>query len=412
MDRWLQHAKRAAEMGFNWLYVNSLHYPGFSGSLYAVKEYDRINPLFLPEGVTGDGLSHLASTLVKLRELGLRPMMDLVINHTSKDCPLVTEHPEWYVRDEAGNVVSPSAMDPADSRRRTVWGDLAEMDNHHSSDRQGLWDFWADLVRRFLKLGFEGFRCDAAYKVPAGLWRTLVEVARETNPEVRFFAETLGASFEEVHALGDAGLDFLFNSSKWWALDQPWCLEQHAQFAKIAPSVAFPESHDTPRLAEETGGNEAVQRGRYAFAAVFSAGLMMPMGYEYGMRNPLNVVTTTPEDWEPPAMDLTRFVQRVNRLKIESPLLCGEGTLEATTPLSAPSLVLRRTSHAAPGSEGWILINKSWSEGAQIDLGFLVRGATSHRLRFLCRDDSLAAVVPKEGQVTLRPAEVVMLLPQ
>jgi glycosidase len=28
-------------------------------------------------------------------------MMDLVVNHTSKDSPLIDEHPEWFVRDRA-----------------------------------------------------------------------------------------------------------------------------------------------------------------------------------------------------------------------------------------------------------------------------------------------------------------------
>ncbi len=50
--RWPEHAARAAEMGFNWLYLNPWHYPGFSGSLYAVKEYGRLNPLFLPPAPT------------------------------------------------------------------------------------------------------------------------------------------------------------------------------------------------------------------------------------------------------------------------------------------------------------------------------------------------------------------------
>jgi starch synthase (maltosyl-transferring) len=412
MDRWAGHARRAAGMGFNWLYVNSLHYPGFSGSLYAVKEYYRINPLFLPHAVADNGLSTLEATLAELRALGLRPVMDLVINHTSKDCPLVREHPEWYVRDTAGGVVSPSAMDPADSRRRTVWGDLAEMDNHGSADRQGLWEFWGELVRRFLTLGFEGFRCDAAYKVPAELWRYLIEVGRATKPEVRFFAETLGASLDEVHRLADAGLDFFFNSSKWWAFDQPWCLEQHAQFNALAPSISFPESHDTPRLAQETGGNQAVQRGRYAFAAAFSAGLMMTMGYEYGLRKPLNVVATTPDDWDDTAMDLTRFVERVNRLKLGCPLLQGEGELEAVSPLDASTLVLRRASAKAAGDQGWILINKSWSEPGQVDLSGVAGVKPSHQLVAPCRDTAKASVKPAAGRVELGPAEVMLLLPR
>ena len=67
---------------------------------------------------------------------------------------------------------------------------------------------------------------------------------------------------------------------------------------RVAPSISFPESHDTARLAAETGGDEAVQRQRYAFAAAFSAGVMMPIGYEFGFRRQVNVVETMPSDWE------------------------------------------------------------------------------------------------------------------
>ena len=77
------------------------------------------------------------------------------------------------------------------------------------------------------------------------------------------------------------------------------------RFRAIAPSIAFPESHDTERLAEENGGDERVSRLRYLFAAAFSSGLMLTMGYEYGFRRKLNVVTTRPEDWETPGFDLS-----------------------------------------------------------------------------------------------------------
>ena len=43
---WRRHLPRIAELGFDWVYVNPFHYPGFSGSLYAVKDYYRLNPLF------------------------------------------------------------------------------------------------------------------------------------------------------------------------------------------------------------------------------------------------------------------------------------------------------------------------------------------------------------------------------
>lgn len=42
MGRWSAHAGRAREMGFNWLFLNPIQYPGFSGSLYAVKDLYRL----------------------------------------------------------------------------------------------------------------------------------------------------------------------------------------------------------------------------------------------------------------------------------------------------------------------------------------------------------------------------------
>src|SRR3981081_1356853 len=43
---WTAQLPRIAAMAFNAVYVNPFHYPGFSGSLYAVKDYYRLNPRF------------------------------------------------------------------------------------------------------------------------------------------------------------------------------------------------------------------------------------------------------------------------------------------------------------------------------------------------------------------------------
>jgi starch synthase (maltosyl-transferring) len=400
-------------MGFNWLYINSVHYPGFSGSLYAVKHYYRVNPEFLSPDTDRDGLATLERTLHEFHNLGLWPMMDLVINHTSRDCPLIHEHPAWYVHDERGKIVSPSARDPDHPERVTVWGDLAEIDNEGSSDRESLWAYWAELVRRYLRLGFKGFRCDAAYKIPAELWRHLVGEAMSVDPEAMFFAETLGCTEEEAMALHDAGLHYFFNSSKWWDFEQPWCLEQHEKFGRIAPSISFPESHDTTRLAADTGGDEAMQRQRYAFAAFFSAGLMMPIGYEFGFRKKLDVVFTRPMDWEMRHFDLRRFIKKVNRLKMEQPLLHGEGNLRISKS-GADVLILERRTEQAVGQVGWALVNKTPDKPVPVVLNVLNGIAATkpwHQLHRICRDES-----PSSGELlsarglVLHPAEVVLLL--
>ena len=37
--QWTTHLPRIAAMEFNAVYINPFHYTGFSGSLYAVKDY-------------------------------------------------------------------------------------------------------------------------------------------------------------------------------------------------------------------------------------------------------------------------------------------------------------------------------------------------------------------------------------
>ena len=410
MSDWIAHASRAAGMSFNWLYINSIHYPGFSGSLYAVKYHYRINPVFLPANSSGDGLKFLEQTLRKFQDMGLWPMMDLVINHTSRDCPLVREHPDWYVHDEHGEIASPFAGHLDDPEKITVWGDLAEINNDGSSDKANLWSYWAEMIRCYLQLGFKGFRCDAAYKIPAELWNYLIMEASAIDPEVLFFAETLGCAEGEALALRDAGLHYFFNSSKWWDFEQPWCLEQHEEFGKIAPSISFPETHDTTRLAADTGGNELVQRQRYAFAAVFSAGLMMPIGYEFGFQKKIDVVTTCPADWETPAFDLMNFIKSVNKFKLELPLLHGEGYIHVARN-DADVLILERRAEEAPGQRGLVLVNKRWTGSLPVALDGMVDIKSRHRLYRLCYDDAFLSGESFLGQtIMLDPAEVVLLL--
>lgn len=317
-------------MGFDWVYLNPFHYPGFSGSLYAVKDPMRLHPLF--EDAPGDDASALLSGFAEeARRHGLGVMMDLVINHTSKDSLLAESHPEWFRHEADGSLYSPRAFDvndPDDPAKATVWGDLAEIDYGERPERWALVEYWKGLVRHFAGLGIRGFRCDAAYKVPAAVWAEVIAAGREAGSSLLFAAETLGCRTEEVAALGRAGFDCLFNSSKWWDFRAPWLLEQYEAFRHIAPSISFPESHDTPRLVSEIPAGtdpERIYRQRYLLAAVFASGVMMPIGFEYGFAKPLNVVATRPEDWESPRFDLSGFIAGVNRMKASVKVLNWEG---------------------------------------------------------------------------------------
>ena len=123
-------------------------------------------------------------------------------------------------------------------------------------------------------------------------------------------------------ALADAGFDYLFNSVKWWDFESPWLLDQYEKFRHIAPSIGFPGK---PRHRAAGRPNcwppgfpeaeiEARYRQAYAFAAAFSTGVMMPMGFEFGWSRRLDVVPNG-EDETPSrsASICSAFIAEVNR---------------------------------------------------------------------------------------------------
>ncbi|MBC7950833.1 MAG: DUF3416 domain-containing protein [Rhodospirillaceae bacterium] len=363
--QWGDELPRIARMGFDWVYLNPFHYPGFSGSLYAVKDYHRLHPL-MDDGRPADQQLH--DFVDQAQDYGLKVMMDLVINHTSKDAILVDEHPEWYARTPEGALKSPGAVAPDDPTKFTEWGDLAEIDYGRPDLHPALIDHWGVLVRHYAALGFVGFRCDAAYQVPAEVWAAIIAPSRAEFPHLHFAAETLGCTTEQIAALHRAGFDTLFNSSKWWDFHQPWLLEQYDLLRAIAPSIAFPESHDTVRVAAEANGDpEDWAKLKALFAAFFSAGWMMPMGYEWGYRAKLDVVSTRPTDRETAQYDISAFVAGLNQIKAETAALNTEGPQRLLTPPEWSVVVLLRQTPEL-GQAALAVLNTDASHVNQVDV--------------------------------------------
>ncbi len=310
MTGWAGHFDRAAGMAFNWIFLNPVQKPGRSGSLYSIADPFAVDPRLVdPAGPPAS--AQLRAAIDAAHDRGLRVMADLVINHCASDAPVVGEHPEWF-RWQNGDVEHPGCDEDG---ARVTWMDLARFDYTGTRDRAGLVDHAWRIVEHLVSLGFDGFRCDAAYQVPGDVWCTLIGRGRTLRSDLVFAAETLGCTADQTRETARAGFDYVFNSGKWWDFGSPWLMEQYTLVRETCGSIGFPESHDTPRLFDESGGNVAVMKQRYLFAALFSAGVFMPVGFEFGFRRRLHVVHTRPEDWETPGCDLTDFVRRANELK-------------------------------------------------------------------------------------------------
>jgi starch synthase (maltosyl-transferring) len=353
-SHWKAHFPRIREMGFNWVFVNPIQKPGRSGSIYAIRDYFRINPALWDSTRATSPEEQITDTVEAAERHGLRLMIDLVINHCSIDSPLLSEHPEWFEWDDKGEAAHPYADEDG---KKVVWRDLARFDYREGKAPEGLVGYFLDLLRHLVKLGFWGFRCDAAYQIPPDVWQRLIGEIKKSHPDVLFFAETLGCTPKETNRTARAGFDFIFNSSKWWDYKSRWLMNQYNLTRDLAPSVGFPESHDTARLCQELDGNLSGVKQRYLFTALFSTGIMIPMGFEFGFRKKFHVVKTTPEDWEDTGIDLTPFIRKVNKLKKDYEVFQEEAATQVYDE-GNPQILKMWKGSSRTGQEALMLLNK------------------------------------------------------
>lgn len=351
---WNKHLLRAAEMGFNWVFVNPIQAPGASGSLYSIADYYAFNPLLLDPKDKRKAQSQVKEITRTAKKMGLNMMVDLVISHCAVDSDLLRSHPEWFQWESKKRVAHPFCYE---NGKKVVWKDLAKFDHKNTKNKEGLLRFFLETVKFMTELGFKGFRCDAAYQVPRSLWERLIKETKKSYPDVLFFAETLGCQPDQTRKTAGAGFDYIFNSSKWWDFHGHWLMEQFALTRDIAPSISFPESHDTVRLFEELHGNLEGVKQRYLFAALFSAGVMMPMGFEFGFRKKPHVVKTRPSDWEQKDINLTSFISKVNEIKTAH-LVSQEETPTEILRHENPNVLLMWKGSVKTREEALLILNK------------------------------------------------------
>jgi starch synthase (maltosyl-transferring) len=206
----------------------------------------------------------------------------------------------------------------------------------------------AGHMQRLAEAGVAGFRCRHAHRIEAAAWSELFETVRRRSPDLLFVGDAVGAALDEVLALEHAGFDFLFNSACWWDFNSTWALDQYDLLRRFVRTVTFPESPYGPRLVDTLGGLspellEAAYRSRYLFAASFSSGVLMPMGFECAATGRIA------GDWEAARQaapfDLSTFVTELNALKGRLPALALESRVMRIDSPDAPVTALLHLDH-------------------------------------------------------------------
>jgi len=129
--------------------IGQLNRKGGLGSYYSIKNYHGVNPEF-------GNLQDFKNVVNAAHAQGMKVILDWVGNHTAWDHPWVTEHPDWYVHDSTGKIVTP-----------WDWTDVAQLNFKNAELRKAMiaeMKFWVK------ECNIDGFRCDVAFLVPRSFW--------------------------------------------------------------------------------------------------------------------------------------------------------------------------------------------------------------------------------------------------
>ncbi|WP_298312832.1 alpha-amylase family glycosyl hydrolase [uncultured Aquimarina sp.] len=136
---------------------------GSLGSYYAISDYTKVNPEF----GTIEDFRELVKTA---HDNGIYVVLDWVANHTGWDHVWLKEHPEFYTKNDKGEITHTVGTD---------WTDVADLNYDNKEMRAEMLKAMKYWVQ---EEGVDGFRCDVAGMVPVDFWDTTVSELKKIKP--------------------------------------------------------------------------------------------------------------------------------------------------------------------------------------------------------------------------------------
>lgn len=179
---------RVVGLGFSTILLMPIHPIGVPfenhpacGSPYAVADHYAIDPAL---GQPSD----FATLTGRAHALGLKIIMDVVLNHTAWNHPFVTQHPEYYVHTDG------IKNDPSSISQAFNFDDVAQLDFKSGSAVQKY--MLTMLVWWMRNYNIDGFRFDTADNpygkdrmIPAAAWDFIGNNLKAVNPKVILLGE-------------------------------------------------------------------------------------------------------------------------------------------------------------------------------------------------------------------------------
>lgn len=131
----------------------------YLGSYYAVSDFTKINPEF---GTIKD----FRKLIKTAHENGIYVILDWVPNHTGWDHTWLKTNPDFYTKNDKGEVIYPKDTD---------WTDVADLNYDNIKLQEAM---ISDMKYWLNKENVDGFRCDVAGSVPTSFWQNAIPKLR------------------------------------------------------------------------------------------------------------------------------------------------------------------------------------------------------------------------------------------
>lgn len=157
------------------------------GSPYAISDHTSINPKY--------GTSSELATLVQTAHgLGIKVIIDMPLNHTSWDNPLISIHPEYYVHSDS------DPFKVSSIQQAFNFADVAQLNYKWSVNgtlQNGLQQYMVSMLQNWItKYDIDGFRFDmpdnpgnSGRMIPASFWQALRPQLEAIKPSILMLGE-------------------------------------------------------------------------------------------------------------------------------------------------------------------------------------------------------------------------------
>lgn len=190
------------------------------------------------------GRAELRALTARAHELGKSVIFDLVLMQTSRDCALIEEHPEWYVLDEKGH---PRIHQIA----WLVYSDVALLDLPFNKPLQNYLSSVAPFWMRTCNL--DGVRIDASQTVDRPFLKQIKNRINMVKPDAIVLGETLCDLYDAVDIPVDMIYALLVDFHRDAEQAHPYIDFLERTFSTFAPrtvAMAYFENHDSLRATK------------------------------------------------------------------------------------------------------------------------------------------------------------------